>query len=69
MMVTKADGTTTATPLAELGITKINPRPDVTRITLPNGRQGFRLCGSTLGNKARGMGGRFRQREQLVDRL
>lgn len=69
MMVTKADGTTTTTPLAELGIAKINLRPDVTRVTLPNGRQVFRLCGGATGNKARGMGGRFRQREQFVDRL
>lgn len=37
VMVTNADGTTTAKTLAELGITEINLRPNVTRITLPDG--------------------------------
>jgi hypothetical protein len=37
MMVTRADGKTTLKTLAELGITEINLRPDVTRITLPDG--------------------------------
>jgi hypothetical protein len=37
VMVTHADGTTTAKTLAELGITEINLHPDVTRISLPDG--------------------------------
>lgn len=37
VQVTNADGSTTVRTLAELGITELNLRPDVTRITLPDG--------------------------------
>ena len=37
VMVTNADGTTTAKTLTELGITEINLKPDATHIELPDG--------------------------------
>jgi hypothetical protein len=39
VLVTNADGTTTAQTLAQLGITEINLLPDTTKITLPDGSE------------------------------
>jgi hypothetical protein len=55
VMVTNADGSTTAVTLAELGITEINLTANATRIEMPDGSA---ITGQTAFTRADGMAGR-----------